>query len=308
MAFINNRKIQKIVIPASVQTIGKGAFWYCTNLEKVIFKGKPTKIKNFAFYRTAIRSMKIPEGTTRIYPRLFEYCRNLKEVYIPASVQTIGRDAFRQSGVKDIFYAGTVAQWKDVVKELNRAYSGWFATSRKDPLLCGTIHCSDGTIKKGIVCGDAAGTEADEQLKRPGNLTIGVAKKYSGEYTPVITWDEVDGAEEYVVFEKVPDRKTYYPVFHSKTRKFITEPSSYYAQKTRGDTYRYRIYAVDKKGNLGEASKVIKIVIPVGPENGSVIKKSDEEVTVTWDTTKCDGYKITVYLERRDKEDRKSVV
>ena len=109
-----------IEIPASVETIGYNAFWFCTSLQTVTFeKGSQLKtIKGNAFANcTALTSIEIPAsvetieggafaGCTSLQTVTFEKgsqlktvdgfqsCRSLTTIEIPASVETIKYSAF----------------------------------------------------------------------------------------------------------------------------------------------------------------------------------------------------------------------
>ena len=110
-----------IEIPASVETIGYNAFWFCTSLQTVTFeKGSQLKtIKGNAFANcTALTSIEIPAsvetieggafaGCTSLQTVTFEKgsqlktvdgfvgCTSLTSIKIPASVETIEDSAFK---------------------------------------------------------------------------------------------------------------------------------------------------------------------------------------------------------------------
>ncbi len=71
-AFSWCRSLSKIVIPASVTSIGDSAFWECRSLSKIV----------------------IPYSVTSIGNRAFGRCSSLSEIVIPSSVTSIGRCAF----------------------------------------------------------------------------------------------------------------------------------------------------------------------------------------------------------------------
>ena len=74
--------------------IGEQAFGQCSSLTTVRFPDKAkVKIGAGAFIHCAIRSLRLPDGTTVIGENAF-YGNHVEEVYIPASVKRIGNDAF----------------------------------------------------------------------------------------------------------------------------------------------------------------------------------------------------------------------
>lgn len=70
--FAEKQFITKVVLPSTVTTIGKEAFYSCRNLEEV----------------------NLPEGLVSIGERAFDRCNSLAEVTIPASTTDIAHDAF----------------------------------------------------------------------------------------------------------------------------------------------------------------------------------------------------------------------
>lgn len=95
-AFANDLKLKKLDIPASVTTIGKGAFLKTEALETVTFQA-PSKIKEIregAFGSSGIQYISLPIGVTEIQQQAFDNCTNLTTINIPASVTTIGTGIF----------------------------------------------------------------------------------------------------------------------------------------------------------------------------------------------------------------------
>lgn len=83
---------QTFHIPASVRTIGDGAFSQCINLT----------------------SLTVPEGVTEIGTLAFDSCENLTSVTIPASMVRIGKWAFSHRGrLRNVYYGGTAEQWRE---------------------------------------------------------------------------------------------------------------------------------------------------------------------------------------------------
>ena len=69
----------------------------------------------------SIRSVVVEEGVTSICGWAFEGCSGLTRLTLPASLATIGYGAFQNCGSpKQIYYAGTKAQWGEVRIESDR--------------------------------------------------------------------------------------------------------------------------------------------------------------------------------------------
>ena len=87
MAFYD-ASITSIDIPGSVETIGSGAFEYCSQLKTIKFHEGLKSIGNDAFaYCTALETLNLPNGLVEL-GAAFRQCTSLKSVEIPNSVTT----------------------------------------------------------------------------------------------------------------------------------------------------------------------------------------------------------------------------
>lgn len=73
-AFTQMYNIKSITIPSSILSIGEKAFYYCVNLNRVIFKGE--------------------SGLTSIGEGAFAFCFNLTGIIIPKNVINIAENTF----------------------------------------------------------------------------------------------------------------------------------------------------------------------------------------------------------------------
>ena len=79
----NNEKIQKVVVPSSVKTIGEEAFSSCTSLTSITIPESVTIIKDNVFYDCiSLSSITIPKSVTTIGSNAFLYCTKLKEIKV----------------------------------------------------------------------------------------------------------------------------------------------------------------------------------------------------------------------------------
>jgi TPR repeat protein len=90
-AFYRCTSLTSLVIPKGVETIGNYAFYGCKNLKSVIIPNSVKMIGDYAFYGCRkLFSMTLPYGVTSIKFSAFARCENLTTIIIPDSVTTIG--------------------------------------------------------------------------------------------------------------------------------------------------------------------------------------------------------------------------
>lgn len=116
--FSGNRKIQKVIMPDSIQKIGDGifdgfsklsyvslsnsiteisprSFRGCVSLKEIAIPEKVTFIGNGAFTGcTALTAISIPSGVTSVGSEAFFGCTSLSDIQIPGSITNIGSQAF----------------------------------------------------------------------------------------------------------------------------------------------------------------------------------------------------------------------
>ena len=128
-AFAGCTSLTSITIPDSVTSIGYSAFEDCTGLTSinvasnnncfssnngVLFNKKKTELIKYPEGKSQT-SYTIPNSVTSIGKRAFIYCSSLTSITISNSVTSIGDGAFYDcTGLKDVYYAGSEAQWKAI--------------------------------------------------------------------------------------------------------------------------------------------------------------------------------------------------
>ena len=168
-AFNNCTNLETITLPGSIETIGDGAFNSCNKLVNINVDSSNENYSNdtygVLFNKDKTTLILYPEGNTRtsytvpntvktIDKRAFYNCDNLTDIIISDGVTTIGDSAFASCGNlknitipatvtlistnsiygnKNVNYAGTIAQWRQLVK-----YNG------KTGFEHIAINCSDG--------------------------------------------------------------------------------------------------------------------------------------------------------------------
>ena len=109
-AFSNCRVLTAIKIPENTEIIGSSVFQSCISLSEITIPDSVTSIGRNALSSTAVTSVTLPAGLTKIEPSLFSNCKKLTSVSIPSSVTSIGADAFSNcESLTDIIIPSGVA-------------------------------------------------------------------------------------------------------------------------------------------------------------------------------------------------------
>jgi hypothetical protein len=108
--------VKKITLPNGIETIAKGAFSYCSSLEQI----------------------NIPDTVKTIESGAFFNCTALKSLAIPKTAPRIANDAFEGSGIRELIYGGTQAEWNENFADLSEVLVGV------------TVKCTDGDIAANV--------------------------------------------------------------------------------------------------------------------------------------------------------------
>ena len=90
----NADMIKTVSIENGVTSIGKYAFYYCSNLTSVTIPNSVKSIGDSAFRSCGLTSITIPNSVKSIGDYAFDSCSSLTSVTIPNSVTSIGASAF----------------------------------------------------------------------------------------------------------------------------------------------------------------------------------------------------------------------
>ena len=106
----------ELIVPGFIETVADGMFSDCGEL----------------------RSVTISDSVKTVGSGAFEWCLKLTEVTVPESVTLIQSNAFYNCPLANVYYAGTVEQWRGVFTPAEIRTS--------DNIYTCTVHCKDGTL------------------------------------------------------------------------------------------------------------------------------------------------------------------
>ncbi len=96
-AFSRRTDITKVVLPDTIKSIGKNAFYGCSQLMEINMPADLQEIKDGTFaFCAQLESVTLPDGIKKIGQNAFYGCRQLKDVTFPAGLKSIGQKAFAE--------------------------------------------------------------------------------------------------------------------------------------------------------------------------------------------------------------------
>ncbi len=105
--------LKHVQLPATINSIAENAFYACLALEELNIPSSVTEIGEDAFVACMkLTSLQIPAGVKEIQNNLFASCYELAELSLPAGISSIGFGAFYQSGIQNVYFGGSEAEWK----------------------------------------------------------------------------------------------------------------------------------------------------------------------------------------------------
>lgn len=112
-AFYDCDNLQTISLSNNLKNIGASAFSGCSALSDIKIPENVALINEKTFYNcSSLESVTLNEGLTEIGSMAFGSTASLTEIYIPQTVISLAYDAFKSSGIADIYYGDSKAEWK----------------------------------------------------------------------------------------------------------------------------------------------------------------------------------------------------
>jgi len=91
---LDGKPVTELVIPGTVERIGRGAFFGYSHLKSVVIEEGVKEIGDFAFFGcTNLVSLTIADSVTKVGDRVFADCKNVEQIAVPSGLNYyIGRD------------------------------------------------------------------------------------------------------------------------------------------------------------------------------------------------------------------------
>ena len=310
-AFYECQKLQKLSLPASVETIDLSGIDICWSLTEinvaednanycsvdgVLFSKDRSTLISYPRGNTAEQYV-IPDGTKTVENRSFRCSKYIRSVVIPASVESIGQITFYDCALTDVYFTGTQEQWDSILSQ-NEFTSGVDGA---------TVHCDyvpphthsytavvtaptcteGGYTTYTCACGDSYVNDHIDALghnykkgvctrcgeKDPNYVAAPVIKITTSAGKPKISWSKVEGAVKYKVYRSTDGKK--YDLLATTTGTSITNTKA-----KIGTKYYYKVKAVNA-GAESEFSNVESIKCrPAAPT--VTISRSGGKAKLSW--------------------------
>lgn len=95
--------VQEVIFPSTLEHLEADVFYHCRNLKQIdLSHTKITKLPTGTFAYTGVERVLLPMGLKEIGSQAFINTSRLEMIEIPENVKIIGREAFRESGIKTV--------------------------------------------------------------------------------------------------------------------------------------------------------------------------------------------------------------
>ena len=93
--FQNDRTLEKVTMPDTVDVIGVSAFAGCSELKEAVFSANLKKIDIKAFENSGLTNVVLPDSVEIIEAAAFSGCEKLETIFLPKGIEMIPQDVLR---------------------------------------------------------------------------------------------------------------------------------------------------------------------------------------------------------------------
>ncbi len=305
--------IKELVIPSSVKKLENYAIYYCGDLEKITIKaGKLSSVSTFAISSCyKLRTVEIPANVSSIgtfydcksleaikvntksaYFKTLDgvlfskdgktllFCpanKKLEKYIVPASVDVIANNAFYSSSLPAVF----------VSKKVSELQEHAFAYSRI--VIYTDAASAPAKWVKALAGRTVYYNSADESMYFSG-LVTGLKAKQSAS-SVVLSWDKMDGATGYRVYQKINGKWT--------SLKITADNSYKVASLKSGTSYTFAVKPYIKEGGTvywGTEPTILNTTTAPAKVKNLRYTATSDSVTLTWNKVSgATGYGVYAY-------------
>ncbi len=231
--FRNCEKLTSVAIPDGVRYASGDLFCGCRSLKTVSLPDSLRSLGGCTFFGcTSLTKITLPRGLNKVTWRMFYGCTALTTVALPGGIQEIAEGAFNGcTALSTVHFGGSQAGWRAV-----------------------TVRPDNDALKRAKV--DYATT-----TMLPAPKLTGSVSRY-GELT--LNWTAVKGADSYQIFRA----EKYENIWSYSSHSWVdgSQTSFSISWQEAGETYVYKVRAVDKDGVAGICSNEYTFTYnPTGP-------------------------------------------
>ena len=136
-SFFDCTSLEKFIGGTAIKTFGLTAFNNAYNISEFEFSDTNETFPENFLISTKIKTAKVGPNVTVMPLQMLGYIKTLETLYISNSVTEFGTAVIHScTALKDIYYDGTLEEWKAIIKATNWA--------NNVPTTC-VVHFSDGT-------------------------------------------------------------------------------------------------------------------------------------------------------------------
>ena len=242
-AFVGCTSLTSVTLPDSLTGLYTYAFSGCTSLKSAVLnRGRVNIVEGLFQGCISLSSVTVPGTVQNIKPYAFSGCISLKSLSLPKSLSVISENAFLNSGIKTVKYAGTSTNWQYVI------ISGVGNAGLKSATVTG----SDGKSFSADKSKWNANTPVKKPVKKPSVSKVKSFKAKAGKRKLTLTWKKISGAAGYQI--QVSTKKNFkgaktITVSKSKksyTKKGLKAKKKYYVRIRAYKTYKDANYKTKK--------------------------------------------------------------
>ena len=232
-AFAGCISLTTVTLPDSLTNLGTYVFAGCTSLKSAKLNVGRINVTEGLFQGcTALSSVTLPNSVQCIREYAFSRCTSLKNLSLPKSLSTVYANAFLNSGISKINYAGTSTNWKNVII---------FATGNAKFLNTTVTGSDDKTFSANK---SKWNTSSPAPVKKPSVSKVKSFKAKAAKKKLTLTWKNLSGAAGYQI--KISTKNNFkgaktISVSKSKntyTKKNLKAKKKYYIRVRAYKTYK----------------------------------------------------------------------